>query len=72
MATWLDLKIVIKCFNHEKHVLTLWLFFKSIIIITMAVFQFKIISFEKNVNNIKEWERIFLILNDKCSTPKHM
>jgi len=27
--------------------------------------------FWKNVNNIKEWERIFLILDDKC-TPKHM
>lgn len=71
MATWLDLNIVIKCFNHEKNVLTLWLFLKIIIIITMVVFQYNIIFFEKNVNNIKECERIFLILDDNCM-PKQL
>jgi hypothetical protein len=38
---------------------------------TMVVSQFNIISFEKNVNNIKECERIFLTLDDNC-TPKQL
>lgn len=38
---------------------------------TMVVFQFNIIFFEKNVNNIKEYEKKFLTLDDNC-TPKQL